>query len=94
MRFLRSCYLVVAIILAGAVISTACLQHYMSKVSITISCDDPADEDGSNEYEDDKEHSTYLIAFINPPFYQSPDLYYLEEPTDHSPEITVPPPEV
>jgi hypothetical protein len=66
----------------------------MPKVSITQSFDDPADEDGSDCYEDDKEHSSHVIAFINPPLIQSPELYYQDQQSNHAVEISVPPPEV
>ena len=94
MRFLSPCYLIVAIFMAGSIMGTACLQHYMSKVSITLSCEDPTDEDASDWYEDDKEHATHVIAFINPPLIQSPELYYQDQQSNHAVEISVPPPEV
>jgi hypothetical protein len=94
MRFLNSWYLALALFMAGSILSLACLQHYTTKPAITISCEDPVDEDGSNEFEDDKEHITHIITYLNPIASQVKGHSYREVHCSHALEIIVPPPEI
>lgn len=65
----------------------------MSKAPITISCEDPVDEDGSGGFEDDKEYIPLFNVSIHPIAGHVPTSRYQDSHSIHASEITVPPPE-
>ena len=92
MRFSSLYYLIVSVFLTISIAGITCLQHYIPKTPITISCETPMDEDLGDKFEDDKEHTTHIITITDKLLVQNPELYYWETHSSHPLETTVPPP--